>query len=257
MKVTQKIRFRGQVSKCHLMARPSSVSLVPDLPDDWYDAFSDDDMRDSVDVLEELEWPLGILVDIDEPAPLPPPSMDAFSDDGREDDPPRRMVPETPRRSSFLGRVTTLRRKLTKRSRTVVPTEPPPRPKPIVIVPEMTEGLEDDVDDAPPRIVSAPRTTVSRNFGIQQKRSRSMPPLLQPVSPTYDQYLVQHDRIMNDARTPLSRWLADRSLSQYEPKLTDMGVRKLRDLAYLTDEDLLHMNVLPSQRLHFQVHVVA
>jgi len=61
----------------------------------------------------------------------------------------------------------------------------------------------------------------------------------------------------NSPRTALSMWLNERNLSEYEAILTEMGVRKLRDLVYLTDEDLTNMKVDPSKRAFFQVQVIA
>lgn len=57
--------------------------------------------------------------------------------------------------------------------------------------------------------------------------------------------------------TPLSFWLAERKLEKYEPALSRMGVRRLSDLAYITDDDLANLNVDVASRSYFQVHVVA
>lgn len=59
------------------------------------------------------------------------------------------------------------------------------------------------------------------------------------------------------SQTPIGRWLAARNLQRYEAGLARMGVKRVADLVYLTDEDMDNLNVDPESRMHFYVRVIA
>lgn len=58
-------------------------------------------------------------------------------------------------------------------------------------------------------------------------------------------------------KTPIGRWLAARNLERFENGLAKMGVKRISDLVYLTDEDMRALQVDDEARVHFHVRVVA
>lgn len=58
-------------------------------------------------------------------------------------------------------------------------------------------------------------------------------------------------------KTPLSLWLETRRLEKFETPLSLMGVRRLADLAYLTEDDLISMEMDAASRSNFHFSVIA
>ena len=75
-----------------------------------------------------------------------------------------------------------------------------------------------------------------------------------PAPRSYDE--VIRKTTPQKPRTPIEIWLAARDLSEYAPALADMGVKRVSDLVFLTDDDMKVLKVDPSSRLHFHVRVV-
>lgn len=76
--------------------------------------------------------------------------------------------------------------------------------------------------------------------------------------PTYDEHLAnaeEHAKTNGNGRTPFGRWLADRNLQRFEEPLAKLGVCRVADLVYLTDEDMDHLNVDAKSRMQFYVRV--
>lgn len=134
-----------------------------------------------------------------------------------------------------------LRRRLPFKKKKVRPrpppiAEPPPPPPP---PPPVVKAIDFSTLHDPPSPMSlAPPSTQSE------------------PSDTCTTYSDMVDR-QHSPMTPLSFWLAERKLEKYEPALSRMGVRRLSDLAYITDDDLANLNVDVASRSYFQVHVVA
>lgn len=76
-------------------------------------------------------------------------------------------------------------------------------------------------------------------------------------SPTSTTYCEMMQNSTCAPVTPLSMWLAARNLLRFEPPLARIGVKRLADLAYVTEDDLINMNMSADARSHFHVHVVA
>lgn len=76
--------------------------------------------------------------------------------------------------------------------------------------------------------------------------------------PTYDEHLAtaeEHAKSNGQKTTPFGRWLADRNLERFEGPLAKLGVYRVADLVYLTDEDMDTLNVDPKSRMQFYVRV--
>lgn len=59
------------------------------------------------------------------------------------------------------------------------------------------------------------------------------------------------------SQTPIGRWLAARNLERYEMGLQKLGIKKIADLVYLTDDDMDNLGVDNESRMHFYVRVIA
>lgn len=102
-------------------------------------------------------------------------------------------------------------------------------------------------------------TTMARRFmGGGGRGGQSPDPPRMPRNLTYDQKLAEEEaRMQGASQTPIGRWLAARNLQRYEAGLARMGVKRVADLVYLTDEDMDNLNVDPESRMHFYVRVIA
>lgn len=76
---------------------------------------------------------------------------------------------------------------------------------------------------------------------------------------TYDEHLASANeeefRIHGSATSPFGRWLKARNLESYEGPLAQLGVHRVADLVYLTDEDMDRLNVDQEARMQFYVRV--
>lgn len=94
------------------------------------------------------------------------------------------------------------------------------------------------------------------DFDVSQ-HSTSASAVCAEHSPTSTTYCEMMQNSTCAPVTPLSMWLAARNLLRFEPPLARIGVKRLADLAYVTEDDLINMNMSADARSHFHVHVVA
>lgn len=212
-------------------------------PIGWCDALFEDE--DAIDLVAELNCPIATYVESRDP-------YDTHEDAPLEKPPPVSEDSPLQRRPSFPRKlVSALRRKL---RRTKIHQKQPQKEAPKTTTPPPPRKLLKVSSTAPPLRINIDELQRSRAHEPPPRQDSAplavaVPP---PISPTYDQMMRA-----NSPRTALSMWLNERNLSEYEAILTEMGVRKLRDLVYLTDEDLTNMKVDPSKRAFFQVQVIA
>mmetsp|Transcript_9626 Transcript_9626/g.13340 ORF Transcript_9626/g.13340 Transcript_9626/m.13340 type:complete len:282 (+) Transcript_9626:150-995(+) len=106
---------------------------------------------------------------------------------------------------------------------------------------------------------------LSNNSVFKQKNIASVSsPSTYSSSKTYDQHLQESSSSSTTSkslpskkeRSAFKAWLAARSLLQYADSLESVGVRRVADLMYLSDEDLEALAIDYDDRVHFHIQVV-
>uniref|UniRef100_A0A7S3NR98 SAM domain-containing protein n=1 Tax=Aureoumbra lagunensis TaxID=44058 RepID=A0A7S3NR98_9STRA len=126
--------------------------------------------------------------------------------------------------------------------------------------------FDDAMQPAGPRLLSwldevSPRQT--RQQTKQQIITEQVTPIsfqqatrgggISSPSSTYGE--IMHLSPQMSKQTSLSIWLAQRGLQSVEGKLAQLGITRLADLAYLTEDELSSLNLDPEKKLCFHLHL--
>lgn len=242
-------------------------------PVDW-DTYAEE-AREEYDTAHELSVKAGPLVEprivartLDSP-PAPVKVKEAVVGKPTKASTPRTSIVGTLRR-----RFVTSRSRVHLRSRSCKPPQTevvdrwvrddvvvkPPRLVVEQLPDEVVGGLETPDHTRSPTATSSARRNDRRrvrsvDFCVSSPREdRAAEEPLDTPSTTYSEMM---EWSKPTPRTPLATWLAARDLEHYEAPLARMGVKRLADLAYITDEDLINMNMSDEARAHFHINVVA